>query len=423
MSDSIILSSFGVYVGPIVEEQILDEDSSSITIQIKLDKGDQLCKFCGSMNSLRIKDYKYKKYSFVNPNGKTLFVIFKQRRYVCCECGKTFLENNPFISNGKYKLSQQKILLILEKLKESFLSVKYIAKTVGVSDQSVFNVMEDYVHFDRRTLPEFLSIDEYKGSNKDQGVGKYPCLLLNTITHKPIDVIRSRRIDWLNDYFSKITFEERNRVKYVVIDMYEPYKTLMARFFPNAIVAIDPFHYVRYVTEAMDSTRLDVQRSFNEESKEYKALQKNRDLLRRKDDPDPFKTRKASYIGPAKYPEPMLLNLCLKIDERVEKAYKLCHEFLTTYDHIKFKDSLAFLQTTISRFYASENEYFIEVAKTFQNWMKEISNSFIKFKNGFRLSNGPIEGTNNIVKILKRVSFGFTNFDHQRARIMVYFDK
>ena len=72
MSDSIILLFFGVYVGPIVEERILDEDSSSITIQIKLDKGDQLCKFYGSMNSLRIKDYKYKKYSFVNQNGNTL---------------------------------------------------------------------------------------------------------------------------------------------------------------------------------------------------------------------------------------------------------------------------------------------------------------------------------------------------------------
>ena len=35
-----------------------------------------------------------------------------------------------------------------------------------------------------------------------------------------------------------------------------------------------------------------------------------------------------------------------------------------------------------------------------------------------RLHNGYIEGINNHIKVIKRISYGYTNFKHFRARIM-----
>lgn len=61
---------------------------------------------------------------------------------------------------------------------------------------------------------------------------------------------------------------------------------------------------------------------------------------------------------------------------------------------------------------SSLHEYFI-VSKTSSNWFNEISNSFInpKFTNGF------IEGLNNKIKLIKRIAFGYRNFNNFKSRI------
>ena len=56
----------------------------------------------------------------------------------------------------------------------------------------------------------------------------------------------------------------------------------------------------------------------------------------------------------------------------------------------------------------------VECAKTYQHWAYEIKNSL-----EVPYSNGPIEGTNNKIKALKRVTFGMTKFENFKARIML----
>ena len=56
----------------------------------------------------------------------------------------------------------------------------------------------------------------------------------------------------------------------------------------------------------------------------------------------------------------------------------------------------------------------VECAKTYQHWAYEIKNSL-----EVSYSNGPIEGTNNKIKTLKRVTFGMSKFENFKARIML----
>ena len=56
----------------------------------------------------------------------------------------------------------------------------------------------------------------------------------------------------------------------------------------------------------------------------------------------------------------------------------------------------------------------VDCAKTYQHWAYEIKNSL-----EVPYSNGPIEGTNNKIKALKRVTFGMTKFENFKARIML----
>ena len=53
-------------------------------------------------------------------------------------------------------------------------------------------------------------------------------------------------------------------------------------------------------------------------------------------------------------------------------------------------------------------------SKTYFNWIKEIRNSL-----EVPYSNGGMEGYNNKIKTLKRVTFGFRNFKNFKARILL----
>lgn len=57
---------------------------------------------------------------------------------------------------------------------------------------------------------------------------------------------------------------------------------------------------------------------------------------------------------------------------------------------------------------------FKSCAKTYFNCVREIRNSLL-----VPYSNGPMEGYNNKIKILKRITFGFRNFDNFKARILL----
>lgn len=54
----------------------------------------------------------------------------------------------------------------------------------------------------------------------------------------------------------------------------------------------------------------------------------------------------------------------------------------------------------------------IAAANTIKNWLSYIVNSFINE----RFSNGFTEGLNNKIKVIKRVAFGYKNFEFLRLR-------
>lgn len=62
----------------------------------------------------------------------------------------------------------------------------------------------------------------------------------------------------------------------------------------------------------------------------------------------------------------------------------------------------------------SNYEVLQNCAKTYFNWIEEIRNSLL-----VPYSNGVMEGYNNKIKVLKRVAFGFRNFENFKARILL----
>lgn len=403
----------------IVNDYFNDEVNNKIVITISMNHDDYtICPKCGSIHS-RVHDYRIKKIVHSNFTSKSCDILYNRRRYKCVDCNTVFNETNYF-STGYNRISDITRDCILRDLKttDSYIN---IANRYHVTSQTVLNYMDKYIDPQRRTLPEVICIDEFK--NLSFGKGKYACLLLNYNTGEVIDVLPNRQLEYLQYYFNHIPDEEKRNVRYVVSDMYEGYKHLASMTFPKATLVIDAFHYIRYISEAFNKVRIRIMKQFDPSTNEYKLLKKYWKILSKDSSKfeEAFKVRKWSYIDEEMNLYDLIQEL-KNLHPDVKTAYLLKEDFFSSYKKIDYEHSETYLHTLINSMINSNLEEFIEVADTFMHWFPYIQNSFMKDQYEKRMSNGRIEGSNNKIKAIKKIAYGYGDFYHLRNRIIYIFN-
>lgn len=421
MRDINILSLFGIDVEDLELYEEVDSSADSVTFLVRKRREAIGCKGCGSLRTIT-KDYKLKKYAFNSVTGIKVNVLFEHRRHVCKDCGKTTMEPNPFVKGGNYKVGPRKILEVINYLKDG-LPATLVSKYSFISVSSVNHILDTFVKVKRRKMPEIVSIDEFCSFNSSVE-SKYSCLMIDYLRGIVIDVLPSRRSSWIDKYLSEVPLEEIRNVKYVVMDMYKPYKDCFRKYNPSITFVVDAFHYISYVTDAMERVRVRIMKKFLATEPEYKLLKRYRKLLLTKYEPDSYRRLKRvkMFDGKRMYSSEILLQI-LDIDKDLEDAYDLGHTFLNSLDSMDYDKFKAFLGTTIVRFKCSGLKEFNKVGETFENWRTEIENSYLPVDDGKRISNARIEGRNNKIKTLKKACYGLTNFEHMKKRIFLIFEK
>ena len=365
MKDINILSLFGISVEQLEKYEQIDSSIDSVTFLVRKSREDNACPKCGSV-SLKIKDYKLKTYQYLSHTGIKVKIIFEHRRYYCPDCNSSFMEKNPFIRNNNYKVSPNKILEVINYLKDG-LPISLISKYAFISVSSVNRILDNIVKVKRRAMPEIISIDEFCSFNSDIE-SKYACMMIDYVRGCIIDILPSRRSDWLNQYLESIPINEINNIKYIVLDMYRPYCDCFKKYNRNITFVIDPFHYISYVTNAIERVRIKVMKKFLVNEPEYKALKKYRKLLLTKYEPDSYqKLKRVQIWGDKRMYDSDILFQVLSIDHDIEEAYYLGHSFLSKLDSLNYESFKKFFALTIERFQNSKLADFRKVGDTFNN--------------------------------------------------------
>lgn len=193
-------------------------------------------------------------------------------------------------------------------------------------------------------------------------------------------------------------FPNKRDVRFVVMDMTGGYRKLMKELFPWATIIVDKYHYVRQITFALERIRVEEQKRLSDQWRKYFKRSK---YILLKD------TRKLTMD------DRIQLDNILRISEPLRKAYELKQEFELVKASRDREEASRRLSRWIMRAQKSGLPEFIKVSFTYQNWSREILNSF-----EYPYTNGYIEGCNNRIKVLKRVSFGMPRFARFRRRIM-----
>ncbi len=343
---------------------------------------------CCRKKTKRIHDYRIQDIRDLPYRNKQVHILLKKRRYRC-ECGKRFFEKYSFLPKYHH-LTQRVYENIIREFRKP-VTFKQVAERYGVSINTVVRIC-DLLSYKLYKLPEVIAIDEFKGNS---GGEKYQCILTNPSNQKILDILPTREKHYLIDYVRNY---KRENVSIFIMDMWETYKDIAKTFFPNAMIVVDKYHYIRQVYWAMHNVRKRVQESLSSLERLY--FKKHKTILDKRE-------------GSLKPYQRVILNRMLQHNEDLYNAWQLKEIFYDFRDEINPQKA----ETKLREFINTAEEIglaeFQPAITAFTNWFEYIINSKrTKYTNAFT------EGTNNKIKVLKRIGYGYRNYPRFRNRIL-----
>ncbi len=373
-----------------------NSNTCNLIIELFLKKEESVkCPVCDSSN-VHIKGSRCNQIKSTTLDSKN--VIFNvHRRVYKCECGYSFTQDNP-INYENRRISVQK---------EFDVSVSYVV-----------NLFDTKVDLRRLSLPTVLCIDEVYAKRLVKN--SYCCVLYAPQWRKIVDVIDSRRKFDLIDYFSRIPIEEKNKVEFVSMDLWDSYRDVIKKCLPKAKISADPFHVVKNLVQCFQKIRIKVMNRYKylkQEGSNYYWLYKKfwkfliTDLSKLSN--EPIKVSKSGMVM-SKYG---IVENMLSLDSTLAKAYELKEEYRNFVATASIDSASVELDSLISKFKESRIKEYYPFIHIMEDWHDEIINSFNKMNN-HKITNGPIERVNRDIKTIFGISFGSTNFNRVRNRIM-----
>lgn len=363
---------------------------SYVKIYLQSDPREHICPSCGATTS-KIHDYREQVIKDLPFQFKDTYLILRKRRYAC-SCGKRFYESYHFLPRY-HRMTNRLVHHICNALTKT-INMTCVSQSTNVSVSTVMRIF-NCINYGKPTLPKVLCIDEFKGNAE---TGKYQAILVDGKKNKVLDILPNRSQSQLISYFNDIPRKERHSVQFFVSDMWQPYVDLAKIYFPNAKIIIDKYHFIRQVTWAIENVRKRLQKTMPYNLRKY--YKRSRRLILTRYHKLKDENKKA-------------VDLMLLYNDDLRQAhhfkewfYEICQSNKYSYQRTAFFDWIK----------SAENSgipEFQKCAATYRRWSKEIRNVF-----KYNYTNGPTEGFNNKIKVLKRISYGMKNFHRFRNRII-----
>ena len=343
-------------------------------------------------------------------------VIFAKLSYnpdACPVCG-TINENYSIIKNGT-KTSNIKILPINGD--PAFLRVqkqRFLCKSCGHSFSAESDIIDRcFGCFKpaKNRLPEHLMFDEFKSVKNVSGSMSF--IYADAENHQIVDIVEDRRLFLLKRYFRRFTPAARQSVKTICMDMYSPYISLVRELFPNAAIIFDRFHIVQLLFRALIKTRIDEMATHNTNAMEYKRLKRYWKLIQK--DSSALNRAKFHHYTHFKYfvSEQTVVNESIAVSPVLTATYNAYQLLLSDLRNRRSDLMIVHLKAFLAE-KGTLSEPMVKSIRTLLSYQEETTNAL-----KYNYSNGPIEGINNYIKVLKRIAFGYRSFVRMRNRILI----
>ena len=229
----------------------------------------------------------------------------------------------------------------------------------------------------------------------------------DVVNHQLIEVLPTREFAEVAGWLYRQPHHVKDNLDYGCLDMSRTYNAVFKVVTPKATRVIDRFHVMRHAIAAVDEVRRRVQQQrLGHRGRSGDPLYKARKLLVIKDTAgDPELSSRLEGLLALGDPE-----------GEVAFAYSLKEAVARFYETDDAEQAADLLRDVIDLGSRRSSPFEVRrLAHTLSNWFEPI----VAWHEA-RVSNGPTEGMNNLLKRVKRVAFGFTNFENFRIRALLY---
>jgi transposase len=225
--------------------------------------------------------------------------------------------------------------------------------------------------------------------------------------HQIIDILPTRKYVDVAGWIEAQPEAWRQRIRFGALDMSVTYAAVYTVMLPKVFQVVDPFHAISLGNRCLDAVRRRVQT----EQTGHRG---------RRDDPL-YRVRRVLLMGEEKLDAEATARLesLLELGDpnaEVAIAYRIkerLRDFYRAGDPNEARQMLEDLKNhCLKRAMPPEIQ---KLGRTIRQWFDKLCNYHLA-----RVSNGPTESLNNLIKRIKRVGFGFRNFKNYRIRALLY---
>jgi transposase len=334
---------------------------------------------------------------------RTVFLLVPRYRVDCPHCGVRTEALDWIVPNCTYtRRLAETVALACREIR----SIAAIAEAFGLSWDTVKQI-------DKTALRGELNPPDFSGLRR-LGVDEFAVKKHHRYATSFVD-LDSRRVIWVCwgrdqkaiEHVFREVFGEAvcAGIEAVSMDMWDPYEQAVKACLPNAEIVWDLFHIIKnYNHEVMDRVRIDEAKKCQdkEEQKLFKGSKwlviKNQQNLR--DD------------------EPARLAELLAANQNLTKVHILRAVLKQCWTYRDAAGAKAWFEGWLARAIGSRVKPLVHFARKLKKRMPGILAHCVH-----PVSNGLLEGINNLIKVIKRVAFGYRDFEYFFLTIRGYYHR
>jgi transposase len=238
----------------------------------------------------------------------------------------------------------------------------------------------------------------------------YVTTVADVVNHQIIEILPTNKYVDVAAWIDAQPEPWKERIRFGALDMSNTYAAVYSVTLPKASQVVDPFHLVQLANRSLDGVRRRVQ---NEQTGHRG----------RKDDPL-YRARRMLLRGEERLDEKAAERLASLLalgdpGAEVAIAYRMKERLRDFYATRNIGEAKAMLEELVTHCVKRTMPPEIQkLGRTIRHWFEKIVNFHLA-----RVSNGPTESLNNLIKRIKRIGFGFRNFKNYRIRALLYAGK
>lgn len=317
-----------------------------------------------------------------------------KRRFMCRPCKRPFTEPVQGVTKGKR--TTERYARAVQQACEDFVDLKTVRKRFRCSAGYLYKAYYRYLDLRSRMRHvdwgERVAIDEHSFRRGNvRGKRRFVTMVVDESRKRLLEVAEGRTAAEVEATVAYIP--GREKVRWVSMDLSDPYKRFATDFFPNAQIVADRFHVQRLPQGSL--------MKYRKQAEGGKNTSYLRNLLLGNFHSVPFEWRDQLKAWLLKYPT---LHEVYWTKEKLSAFYRIRSVGQAARELTRITDRLA-----IS---------LIPELKTLRRTLVKWRIAILNYWTSGKQTNGRVEGFNNKAKLVKRRAYGYISVSNYRLRLL-----